>query len=386
MIRKGFISMLVLCLLYTFAIGCFTKQAASNNALSTLMPANFNKEIEGKKVGLFVIKNGNLQAAITNYGARIVGLSVPDKQGLHEDVVVGFSSIEGYLKAKGVYHGAVIGRVAGRINQGVFMLDDRTYHLPVNSGVHHLHGGISGFHNRVWQVAFASDKALALTYLSKDGEMGYPGNLKVSVTYRLTAFDELVIDYVATTDKPTPMNLTNHAFFNLAGVGNGSINQHLLTIPADSICPINEAKIPKGNLIDVKNTPFDFAKPKAIGLGLKQEVTNDQLKIAGGYDHSFILKGKDSKAIHLAAIVLEPMSGRQMEVMTTEPTLHFFSGNFFNGSDTDKLGKPIRFRESFALETQQYPDAPNQDRFPSIILRPGKKYHSQTIFRFSVME
>jgi aldose 1-epimerase len=361
-------------------------QNSKNDASIILKAEDFQKNINGKNVNLYFLKNGNMSMAITNYGARIVSLCVPDRYGQMADVVVGFKSIDDYLKATGVYHGAIIGRVAGRIKNGKINVNDSTYSLQLNAGNSHLHGGSSGFHNQVWNVKSNNDTSLALEYLSKDDEMGYPGNVNVEVAYTLNSKNELTIEYKATTDKGTPLNLTNHAFFNLAGEGSGSINNHLLTINANYICPIDEAKIAIAKNYKVKSTPLDFRKEKAIGKDLIFEDVNQQLKLAGGYDHHYVLKRNKKNKIMLAATVVEPSSGRKMEVLTQEPCIHFFSANFFKGTDIGKMGKPINYRESFALETQRYPYSSDSKLFPSIILNPTDKYETKTIFRFSIEE
>jgi len=351
-----------------------------------LNAADFQKTINGKQVGLYRLKNGQLEVAITNYGARIVSLCAPSRNGDMADVVVGFKSIDDYLRAKGIYHGAIIGRVAGRIANGSFELNGSSYSLPLNSSPNHLHGGVNGFHNQVWDVVSVNDTSIVLIYLSVDGEMGYPGNLNIKATYILNSKNELSMELSAITDKSTPVNLTNHAFFNLAGEGSGSILTQELTIPAKYICSVGADKIPTGKLMSVKNTPFNFRKPKSIGKDLVLEKTDDQLKFAGGYDHHFVLSKKKSSIMKLAAIAFDPLSGRKMEVFTNEPCVHFFSANFFNGSDTDKKGKPINFRESFALETQRFPFLPNQKSYPSIILQSGEKYEAKNIYRFSALK
>ncbi len=361
-------------------------QNSKNDARMLLKAEDFQKNINGKNVNLYFLKNGNMNMAITNYGARIVSLCVPDKYGQMADVVVGFKSIDDYLKATGVYHGAIIGRVAGRIKNGKINVNDSTYSLQLNAGNSHLHGGSSGFHNQVWNVKSNNDTSLALAYLSKDDEMGYPGNVNVEVAYTLNSKNELIIEYKATTDKGTPLNLTNHAFFNLAGEGSGSIYNHLLTINANYICPIDEAKIAIAKNYKVKSTPLDFRKEKAIGKDLIFEDVNQQLKLAGGYDHHYVLKRNKKNKIMPAATVVEPNSGRKMEVLTQEPCIHFFSANFFKGTDIGKMGKPINYRESFALETQRYPYSSDSKLFPSIILNPTDKYETKTIFRFSIVE
>ena len=364
----------------------FNNSIAQNGNCMSLRAEDFQKTINGKQVDLYFLKNGQIEAAITNYGGRIVGLCAPSKNGEMADVILGFKSIDDYLKATGVYHGAIIGRVAGRIANGSFNLNGSSYSLQLNNPPNHLHGGINGFHNQVWDVSAATDTSIVLTYLSVDGEMGYPGNLNVKATYILNSKNEFSMELTATTDKSTPVNLTNHAFFNLAGEGSGTILNMELTIPAKYICSVDADKIPTGKLMRVKSTPFDFRKAKPIGKDLILEKTDEQLKFASGYDHHFVLSKKKSSVMKLAAIVLDKQSGCKLEVFTNEPCIHFFSANFFKGNDIGKKGKPINFRESFALETQRFPVAPNQETFPSIILHPGEKYESKTILRFSLVK
>ena len=364
----------------------FNNSIAQNGNCMSLRAEDFQKTINGKQVDLFFLKNGQIEAAITNYGGRIVGLCAPSKNGEMADVILGFKSIDDYLKAAGVYHGAIIGRVTGRIANGSFNLNGSNYSLQLNNLPNHLHGGINGFHNQVWDVSAATDTSIVLTYLSADGEMGYPGNLNVKAIYVLNSKNELSMEFTATTDKSTPVNLTNHAFFNLAGEGSRSILNQELTIPAKYICSVDADKIPTGKLMRVKSTPFDFRKAKPIGKDLILEKTDEQLKFASGYDHHFVLSKKKSSVMKLAAIALDKQSGCKLEVFTTEPCIHFFSANFFKGNDLGKKGKPINFRESFALETQRFPVSPNQETFPSIILHPGEKYESKTILRFSLVK
>ena len=357
----------------------------NNEQCAPLNPENFNKVIDGKQVGLFLLKNANLTAAITNYGGRIVSLCAPDKNGQKADVVLGFKSIDDYLKATGVYHGAIVGRVIGRIAKGNFELDGKTYSLPTNNGANHQHGGLKGFHNQVWEVKTVTDSSLVLSYISVDGEMGYPGTLKVEATYTLTSNNDLTLKLSATTDKSTPVNLTNHAFFNLAGEGNGSILDHILTIPSNYFCAVNPDKIKTGEILKAVGTPFDFRKGKSIGKDIILENANEQLKIGGGYDQSYVLKKKKSNKIVLAATVVDPKSGRKLEVLTTNLGIHFFSANFFKGADIGKMGKPFNYRESFALETQDY-NSPNQKSFPTLLLKPSEKYETYTVFHFSNIE
>ena len=354
----------------------------SNTECASLNPENFNKVIDGKQVGLFFLKNGNITAAITNYGGRIVSLCAPDKNGQKADVVLGFKSIDDYLKATGVYHGAIVGRVIGRIAKGTFELDGKTQSLSINSGANHQHGGSKGFHNQVWEVKTVTDSSVVLSYISVDGEMGYPGTLQVEATYQLTSNNELTLKLLATTDKTTIVNLTNHAFFNLAGEGNGTILDHILTIPSNYFCKVNSDKIKTGELLKVSETPFDFRIGKSIGKDIVLETSDEQLKIGTGYDQSYVLKKKKSNKIVLAATVVDPESGRKLEVFTNNMGVHFFSANFFKGTDIGKMGKQFHYRESFALETQDY-NSPNQKSFPTMILKPGEKYETYTVYHFS---
>ncbi len=365
---------------------CTPKQPGKPENCFTLKAEDFQKTIDGKQTNLYFLKNGNIQAAITNYGGRIVGLCTPDKTGKMGDIVLGFSSIDGYLKAKEVFHGALIGRVGNRIAKGKFTLDGQEYTLPCNNGVNHLHGGPGGFHNLIWDVKAATDSSIVLTYLSKDGEMGYPGNLNVEMEYLLNSKNEVVMTYKATTDKSTPVNLTNHAFWNLAGEGNGTINDHVLTINADNYTPVDSTLIPLAGNEPVEGTPFDFRTAKAIGADLGQIETNTQLKYGPGYDHNFALNKPTAGEMSWAATVIEPVSGRKMEIFTQEPALQFYGGNFMDGADTGKSGKTYKYRESIALETQHFPDSPNNTNFPSIILKPGEVYQTQSIYKFSVVQ
>lgn len=361
---------------------CTPKPQAKHENCFTLKAEDFQKTIDGKKTNLYFLKNGNIQAAITNYGGRIVGLCTPDKTGKMGDIVLGFNSIDGYLKAKEVFHGALIGRVGNRIANGKFRLDGQEYTLPLNNGANHLHGGPGGFHNVIWDVKAVTDSSIVLNYLSIDGEMGYPSNLNVQVKYTLTSKNEMEIEYWAKTDKTTPVNLTNHAFFNLAGEGSGTINAHILTINADFYTPVDSTLIPFGENVPVEGTPFDFRKAKEIGQDLLFENENEQLKHGQGYDHNFVLKGYMPGKLSWAATVIDPSSGREMQIFTEEPGLQFYGGNFMDSSDTGKSGKTYKCRESFALETQHFPDSPNQSNFPTIYLNPKEGYHTRTIYAF----
>ena len=351
-----------------------------------LKTSDFQTEIGGKKTDLYLLKNEQIEVYITNYGGRIVSLLTPDKKGVMGDVVLGFKSIADYLKAKTPFHGCIIGRYGNRIAKGSFELDGTTNQLPINNNENHLHGGPDGFHNQVWDVVAVDENSIAMTYLSKDGEMGYPGNLSVEVTYAINEKNELSIAYKATTDKATPINLTNHAFFNLAGQAKGSINDHLLMINADHFTPVDEGLIPLGETRSVEGGPFDFRRAKTIGRDLNQQASNTQLRRGGGYDHNFVLNKDSQGRMSLAARVVDPKSGRQMDVFTEEPGIQFYGGNFMDGSDVGKYGTKFEYRASFALETQHYPDSPNQANFPNTILRPRETYQTQSIYRFSVAE
>ncbi|HDR50079.1 MAG TPA: galactose mutarotase [Mariniphaga anaerophila] len=361
-----------------------SQQPAQEKFCADLKAENFQTAINGKKTDLYFLKNGNISAAITNYGGRIVSLCVPDRSGEPGDVVLGFSSIGDYLNAAEVFHGSLIGRVGNRIANGRFELDGEVYTLPLNNGPNHLHGGPEGFHNVVWDIKEVTDTSLVLSYLSIDGEMGYPGNLSVEVQYMLTQRNEVVISYRATTDKSTPVNLTNHAFFNLAGEANRTINNHLLTINADYYTPVDSTLIPLGQNAPVEGTPFDFRRAKSIGQDLQMQAVNEQLQHGLGYDHNFVLNKPEYGVMSWAATVVDPESGRKMEIYTQEPGIQFYGGNFMDGSDTGKFGRTFDFRESFALETQHYPDSPNQPKFPSIILRPGEEYSTISVYRFGI--
>ena len=338
---------------------------------------------DGKGVEIYTLANSKgSEARIMTYGGTLVSLKVPDKNGKFSDVVLGYDSLADYQKAT-AYFGALIGRYGNRIGKGTFSIDGKEYKLAINNGVNHLHGGLKGFDKVVWTASpsFQADGAhLELTYLSRDGEEGYPGNLNVKVEYVLTENNELKIEYSATTDKPTVVSLTHHSYFNLAGAGQGTILDHQLTLNADRFTPTDSGSIPTGELRSVKGTPFDFTKATAIGSRIEQ--IDEQLKFGNGYDHNFALN-KD-KALSLAATVYEPTSGRVMEVFTTEPGVQFYTGNFLDGSIKGKSGQNYPRRSGFCLEAQHFPDSPNRPKFPSTVLRPGKTYTQTTIYKFSV--
>jgi len=347
--------------------------------------SSYGKTNDGQAVDLYVLTNANgMEVAIANYGATVVSVKVPDRTGKFADVVLGFDDFDGYLGNE-PYFGAVVGRYGNRIAGGRFTLDGHEYHLAQNDGKNTLHGGLKGFDKRVWSAKDASKgdaPAIRLSYLSKDGEEGYPGNLSATVTYTLTAKNELRIDYGATTDKPTVHNLTNHSYFNLAGEGNGDILSHQMTIHADRFTPVDATLIPTGELQSVAGTPLDFRAPAAIGARI--DADNEQIKLGHGYDHNFVLNRKGSE-LFLAARVTELTSGRVMEVFTTQPGLQFYTGNFLDGTIHGKGGKVYGRRSAFCMETQHFPDSPNQPKFPSVVLKPGEHFTSTTVFRFSTM-
>lgn len=359
-------------------------QPQSDTTLSGISKANFEQIVDEKPVSLYVLSNKNgMEATFTNYGQHLVSLMVPDKNGKMEDVVLGAANLEGYKKPSGKYFGSVIGRYGNRIAKGRFTVDGTTYELAKNNGENHLHGGIKGFESVVWDVDSIAPNYIRFHRLSPDMEEGYPGNLDVKVDYTLTDSNELKINYLATTDKKTPINLTNHSFFNLKGAGNGTIDDHLLQVNADSFNAVDAGLIPTGELMPVVNTPFDFRTPKTLGQDIGADFP--QLKIGNGYDHNFILNSgpKNEDGLVFAAKVIEPKSGRVMEVFTSEPGVQVYTGNFLDGTTLGKKGKPYVFRGSICLETQHYPDSPNQKAFPNTILAPGETYRSTTIYKFS---
>jgi aldose 1-epimerase len=349
-------------------------------ATSKMQKQSFGKTEDGQPVDLYILTNKNgMQAAITNYGGTVVSLKVADRNGKFEDVVLGYDNLDGYATGK-AYIGATVGRYANRIAHATFTLDGITYTLAKNDGDNHLHGG---FNKRVWtakDVSSGAGQALELTYLSKDGEEGFPGNLPVKVVYTLTDQNELKIDYSATTDKDTVLNLTNHAYFNLAGQGNGDILQQQIMIRADRFTPIDATSIPTGELRSVRGTPFDFTNSTAIGARIDQD--DQQLKLGRGYDHNFVLNGDTMRALFLAAQAYDPHSGRVLEVFTTEPGIQLYTGNFLDGIH-GKDGKVYNRRYAFCLETQHFADSPNRPNFPSTELKPGQHFQSTTVYKFS---
>ncbi|MDG2448942.1 MAG: galactose mutarotase [Saprospiraceae bacterium] len=352
------------------------------------MQARITKEsfgnVKGEEVFLYILENRNgMKVSITNYGGIVTKIQVPDRDGSLGDVVLGFDSLKGYLDDH-PYFGAIIGRYGNRIDKGAFEINEESFQLPINNDPNSLHGGFQGFDKKVWQVkehTIEEGGGIELSSISKDGEEGYPGKLNVTVEYALTNDNELLIDYRARTDKPTVINLTNHSYFNLKGAGNGNVLEHVLRIESDQFTPVDETLIPTGAVENVKNTPFDFSTPKTIGERIDSE--NIQLQHGGGYDHNFVLRDSSSK-LKSVAIVYEPSSGRQMEVLSTEPGVQFYTGNFLDGTLIGKGGKSYNKRYGFCLETQHFPDSPNQEKFPSTRLDPGEEYRSKTIYKFSI--
>jgi aldose 1-epimerase len=345
----------------------------------------FGKMADSTLVDLYTLTNASgLQVKITTYGGAVVSLLVPDRDGKLDDVVLGFETLEEYVE-KSPYFGCIAGRYANRIAKGKFTLDGVPYTLTQNEGDNHLHGGAKGFDKVVWNGREKSDSngvGLELIYLSRDGEEGYPGNLSAKVVYTLTDDDELRIDYQATTDKATIVNLTNHTYFNLADGGAGDILGHELVINADRFTPVDSTQITTGELRSVASTPMDFREMTAIGARIGQG--DEQLRLGLGYDHNWVLNRSDD-ALALAAKLQEPTTGRMMEVYTTEPGLQFYSGNFLDGTITGKGGKVYHKRHGLCLETQHFPDSPNHPHFPSTVLRPGETYQTTTVYRFAIL-
>jgi aldose 1-epimerase len=332
---------------------------------------------------MFTLKNAHgLEVRAISYGATIVSLRVPDREGRLDDVVLGHDDLDGYLKSS-PYFGCVVGRYGNRIAGGRFALDGRSYQLATNDGPNHLHGGKQGFDKKVWDAEpFQRDDAAGVVFslVSPDGDEGYPGNLKVRVTCTLNDRDELAFDYLATTDQPTPVNLTQHSYFNLAGHGSGDVLGHELTIFASRFTPVDATLIPTGVLAPVEGTPFDFRRPTPIGARIAED--HEQLRYGRGYDHNWVLDRQGDGPVH-AARLADPKSGRVMDVHTTEPGIQFYAGNFLDGTITGKAGQVYRHRGGLCLETQHFPDSPNKPSFPPVVLKPGQTYATTTVYRFT---
>lgn len=352
--------------------------------MTNLTQARWGALGSGEEISLYTFRNGNgIEISITNYGGRIVAIKIPDREGRFTDIALGFDDLDGYLR-KNPYFGAIVGRYANRIAHGEFKLNGKTYQLARNNGENSLHGGLKGFDKVAWNGQFtgrSQGPALRLEYVSVDGEEGYPGNLHTSVTYSLNDTNELRIDYEAATDKDTVLNLTNHSYFDLSGQGSGKILAHVATIYADRFTPVNSHLIPTGELRPVQETPFDFRRARRIGERIDED--DEQLKYGVGYDHNYVLN-RNGPGLQLAARVAHPASGRTVEALTTEPGLQFYTGNHLAESLVrGKGGVVYGFRTGFCLETQHFPDSPNQPQFPSTELKPGERFHATTVFRFS---
>jgi len=371
--HKTKITLILILLITSFDVMAQTKTGMSKQP--------FGKTADGKNVEIYTLTNDKgVEARIMNYGGIVVSLKVPDNKGQLGDVVLGFDDLENYLK-RNPFFGAITGRYGNRIAKGRFTLNGTEYKLAVNNGENHLHGGIKGFDKQIWkakQLTTRLGPALELSYVSKDGEEGYPGKLSVTVTYTLTNDNSLRIDYVATTDKDTVVNLTNHSYFNLAG--GGDILNHQVLISADKFTPVDAGLIPTGELRDVKGTPFDFTAMTAIGARI--DSSDEQIVFGKGYDHNWVFSRWD-KTLRQQATVYEPTTGRVMEVFTTEPGVQFYTGNFLDGTLTGKGGKVYQKRSGFCLETQHFPDSPNKPNFPTTVLKKGETYKTTTLYRFS---
>lgn len=371
--KKLFMAVMAMAVL----LSCTEKKEEAT--LSGLKKADFIAEVEGKPTALYVLKNKNgVEACITNYGGRLVSLLVPDKNGKLTDVVLGYDNIAQYVNTDGNY-GALIGRYGNRIAQGKFTLDETEYTLPQNNNGHCLHGGPKGYHTRVWDAKQLNEQALELTYLSPDGEAGFPGNVNIKVVYTLTDDNAIDIAYEATTDKPTVINLTNHSYFNLSGT-TAPIVDHIISINADTYTPVDETLIPTGELPSVEGTPMDLRQPTVIGDSINNDF--DQLIKGKGYDHNWVLNTKGDISL-LAAKAASPTSGIVLEVYTNEPGIQFYSGNFMT-EDKGKLGSTYNHRGALCLETQHYPDSPNQPNFPTTTVKPGETYKSRCIYKLTV--
>jgi aldose 1-epimerase len=375
----------VLCALIFIGGLPLASSLSSQGMRGAIRKESFGKTTGGEQIDLYTLSNKKgMEVSITNFGATVVTLKVPDRAGKVADVVLGYDTLDGYENGTS-YFGATVGRYGNRIAGGKFALDGKTYTLPKNNGENTLHGGIVGFNKRVWkarEIASKEGETLEMSYLSPDGEEGFPGNLSAKVVFTLPAErNELKIDYTATTDKDTVLNLTNHSYFNLAGEGNGDILDHVLTLHAKEFTPVDKTLIPTGELRKVAGTPFDFNSATAIGKRINE--TDEQLVFGKGYDHNWVLSdAAGGRGLFIAAEAYDPKSGRKLEVLTDQPGVQFYSGNFLDGAK-GKGNKPYPLRAAFCLETQHFPDSPNHPNFPSTVLKPKAVFRSQTVFRFS---
>jgi aldose 1-epimerase len=356
--------------------------ALQSAAQTTVGKMDWGKTAAGHPVQIFTLSDADLKIRITTFGARVVSIEAPDRNGVKADVVLGYKDVSQYEADTGTYFGSIVGRYGNRIAKGTYTIDGKTFHAPLNNNGNMLHGGTVGFDHKVWTGTQIPD-GVEMTLVSPDGDMGFPGELTAHVRYTLKG-DALHIDYTATTTKPTVVNLTNHSYFNLGGEGHGTILDEQLMLNASRYTPIDAGLIPTGQLAPVSGTPFDFRKPTAIGARIDQP--NEQLKLAGGYDHNFVLDGTAADKMNLAARVVDPASGRTLTVTTTQPGVQFYSGNFLDGTETGISGVKYVKHAGFCLETQHFPDSPNQPSFPSTILRPGKALHTSTVFTFGVQK
>ena len=355
----------------------------NEKTLSGLTKENFEKQIDGKKTGLSVLANKNgVEVTITNYGAKIVSIMVPDKNGKRIDVVTGHNSIDEYVASEEAYFGAVCGRYGNRIAKGRFEIDGVVYDkLAINNGPNSLHGGIKGFNSVVWDMEQKDPQMVELTYISVDGEEGFPGKLETKITYCLTDENEVIISYHAVTDKPTVVNLTNHSYFNLSGAGDPYIGDHLLTINADYYLPTDDTAIPYGPKEKVEGTPMDFRTPYEVGARINDDF--EQLRFGKGYDHTYIIN-KESDELSFCARCVSPKTGIVMETYTTEPGVQLYTGNWMTGNFIAKNGQRYPERAALCLETQHFPDSPNKPEYPTTVLRPGEVFQSKTVYKFSV--
>ena len=389
--RRGVVSVSLTVAALLGQAGCTSMPASTTSAptvASSVVRAPFGRLADGKPADLFTLTNARgIEVRLTSYGGIITSLRTPDRSGRFDDIALGYDSLSGYLRDT-PYFGAIVGRYGNRIARGRFTIDGTTYRLAINNGPNTLHGGLRGFDKVVWNAEpfrNAGGVGVVLEYTSADMEEGYPGTLRTRVTYTLTDDNRLIVDYLATSDKPTPINLTQHSYWNLAGDGTRDILGHELTIIADSMTPVDSTLIPTGEITPVAGTPFDFRTSMPIGLRIDQR-QNTQIRYGGGYDHNFVLnrgRATPDSLLH-AARVFEPTTGRTLDVFTTEPGMQFYTGNFLDGGITGKSGHIYHYRYGLALETQHYPDSPNHPNFPSTILRPGQQYKTRTVFAFGV--
>ena len=375
-LMKKIFGVLALCLAMSACAG-------TNDEIVIFPESDFNTEVDGQPVSIYTLKSADVVMQVTNFGARVVSLWTPDKNGHYEDIVLGYNNIQDYVNNPGErFLGAVVGPYANRIAGGTYTIGEEVYNFPLNNNGQTLHGGLKGLDMVVWNVDSVDEDSIVLSYTHPDGLDGMPGNLSIVMTYTLTPDNEFRVDYVAETDKATHVNISHHSFFNLKGEGNGTITDNVMVINASHTTPVNEVLIPSGEVADVTGTPFDFREPHVIGERI--EADDEQLKNGLGYDHNWVLDRKTPDQLEFAASVYEPASGRFLEVYTDQPAMQFYSGNFFDGKSNGKYGKALKFRESIALETQKYPDTPHHDNFPSTLLNPGEKYTQTCVYRFSV--